>query len=63
MFNVTNLNRVLLVACPCLQRIVLQFTIQPHCTCTFYTQSKRLLLTTHCSLYTISSFVLGRSAT
>jgi len=27
MFNVTNLNRCLLVACPCLQRILLQFTI------------------------------------
>ena len=25
MFNVTNLNRFLLVACPCLQRILLQF--------------------------------------
>jgi len=29
MFNVTNLNRFLLVAFPCLQRILLQFTIQP----------------------------------
>jgi len=30
---------------------------------TFYTQSKRLLLTIiHCSLYTRSNFVLGRSA-
>jgi len=27
MFNVTNLNRFLLVAFPCLQRILLQFTI------------------------------------
>jgi len=27
MFNVTNLNHFLLVACPCLQRILLQFTI------------------------------------
>jgi len=27
MFNVTNLNRFLLVACPCLQRILLQFII------------------------------------
>jgi len=38
-----------------------------HLTCTaiiLYTQSKKLLLTiTHCSLYTISSFALGRSAT
>jgi len=27
MFDVTNLNGFLLVACPCLQRILLQFTI------------------------------------
>jgi len=27
MFNVTNLNRFLLVACPCPQRLLLQFTI------------------------------------
>jgi len=27
MFDVTNLNGLLLVACPCLQRILLQFTI------------------------------------
>jgi len=33
MFNVTNLNYFLLVACPCLQRILLQFTTQPLCTC------------------------------
>ena len=62
MFNVTNFNRFLLVAFPCLQRILLQFTIEPLCTyyVTFYTQSKRLLLTIiHCSLYTESSFVYG----
>jgi len=27
MFNLTNLNRFVLLACPCLQRILLQFTI------------------------------------
>jgi len=32
MFNVTNLHRFLLVACPCLQRILLHFTIQSLCT-------------------------------
>jgi len=63
MFNVTNLNRFLLVTFPCLQRILLQFTINRFAHITFYTQSKRLLLNTiQCSLYTESSFVYGRPA-
>ena len=58
------INRFLLVAFPCLQT---HFTSIYHITAlhiiTFYTQSKRLLLTIiHCSLYTESSFVHGRSA-
>jgi len=60
MFNVTNLNRFLLVAFPCLQRI-LPYNRFAHIT--FYTQSNRLLPTIiHCSLYTENSFVYGRSA-
>ena len=63
MFNVKNLNRFLVVAFPCLQRILLQFTFNPYAHITFITQSKRLTKTIiHCSLYIESSFVYGRSA-
>jgi len=62
MFNLITLNHFLLVAWLCLQYILLQFAVQPHAHVTFYTQSKRLLLTImHYSLYTLSSFALGRA--
>jgi len=65
MFNVTNLKRFLLVASIVLACNTIYFNLPYNrfAHVTFYIQNKRLLLTIiHCSLYTISSFVLGRSA-
>ena len=49
MFNVTNLNRFLLVACPC-NAFYFHLPYNRFAHITFYTRSKRLLLTIiHCS--------------
>jgi len=62
MFNVTNLNRFLLVACPC-NAFYFHLPYNRFAHITFYTRSKGLLLTIiHCCLYTESNFVCGRSA-
>jgi len=63
MFNVTNLNRFLLWLFLACDAFYFNLPYNRFAHITFYTQSKRLLLTImHCSLYTESSFVLGRSA-
>ena len=63
MFNVTNFNRFLLVAFLACNAFYFNLAYNRFTHNTFYTQSKRLLPTIiHCSLYTESSFVCGRSA-
>ena len=63
MLNVTNLNRFLLVAFLSCNAFYFNLLYNRFAHITLYTQSKRLILTMiHCSLYTESSFVYGRSA-
>jgi len=59
---VANLNRFLLGLVLACNAFHFNLPYNRFAHITFYTQSKRLLLTIiHCSLYTISSFVHGRS--
>jgi len=63
MFKLTTLNHFLLVLGLACNIFYFNLPYNRITYITFYTQSKRLSLTiTHCSLYSLSSFTLGRSA-
>ena len=62
MFHVTTLNHFLLVALSVTMHFLLQSNhITELCILNFIPTAKDLLTALNCFLYTISSFVLGRS--